>query len=206
MSGVLQKLANDPRIFMAVISGRALDDVKSRVNITDITYSGNHGMEIEMYNGERLDCKLPEEIRNNYDKLLKEMRSALEKYGSWLEDKKISLTFHYRHAPKEKQEAQIETAVRLIESYGYIVLKAHGAVEGRPPVDWHKGKAAKRILQNRFGSNWTVKPISIIFAGDDYTDEDAMKVNKRYDFFGIIKLPCLWIFLGVARICQVFSH
>lgn len=173
---VLQRLANDPRIFMAIISGRALDDVKCRVNLTGITYSGNHGMEIEMYDGKRLDYELPEEIRINYDKLLTEMRSTLEKNGSWIEDKKISLTYHYRHAPPEMQKDQMETAMRLIELYGYRILKAHGAVEGKPPLDWDKGKAAKCILKSRFGDNWSQKPINVFFAGDDYTDEDAMKV------------------------------
>lgn len=174
---VLRRLAADPRIFMAVISGRALNDVRERVNITGITYSGNHGMEIEMYDGKRLDYELPEDTRLKYDHLLKEMQTNLEKYGSWVEDKKISLTYHYRHAPLEKQEDQLKAAIRLIESSGYRVLKAHGAVEGKPPVDWHKGKAANCILEYRFGNDWPEEVGSVIFAGDDYTDEDAMKVR-----------------------------
>lgn len=38
------------------------------------------------------------------------------------------------------------------------------------------GEAALYILREEFGENWAEK-VKVIFAGDDTTDEDAMKVN-----------------------------
>lgn len=38
------------------------------------------------------------------------------------------------------------------------------------------GEAAKYILRTEFGDNWK-ENVKVIFAGDDTTDEDAMKVN-----------------------------
>lgn len=38
------------------------------------------------------------------------------------------------------------------------------------------GEAALYILREEFGENWPEK-VKVIFAGDDTTDEDAMKVN-----------------------------
>lgn len=38
------------------------------------------------------------------------------------------------------------------------------------------GEAAKYILSTEFGDNWK-ENVKVIFAGDDTTDEDAMKVN-----------------------------
>lgn len=38
------------------------------------------------------------------------------------------------------------------------------------------GEAAKYILREEFGDNWK-ENVKVIFAGDDTTDEDAMRVN-----------------------------
>lgn len=38
------------------------------------------------------------------------------------------------------------------------------------------GEAALYILREEFGDNWPEK-VKVIFAGDDTTDEDAMRVN-----------------------------
>lgn len=42
------------------------------------------------------------------------------------------------------------------------------------------GEAAKYILRAEFGDNW-MENVKVIFAGDDTTDEDAMRVNV-YEF------------------------
>lgn len=49
------------------------------------------------------------------------------------------------------------------------------AIEAKPPVQWNKGEAALHILRQEFGNDWADK-VKVIFAGDDTTDEDAMKV------------------------------
>ena len=43
----LHQVIMNPRFKVAVISGRSLPDIKSRVGIKEIIYSGNHGLEIE---------------------------------------------------------------------------------------------------------------------------------------------------------------
>jgi len=44
---LLQALAQERRYTVSVISGRALSDLKNKVKIDGIIYSGNHGLEIE---------------------------------------------------------------------------------------------------------------------------------------------------------------
>lgn len=63
----------------------------------------------------------------------------------------------------------------MIESYGFIANQAHFAIEAKPPVKWNKGEAALLILTQEFGDDWH-KYVKTVFAGDDTTDEDAMKV------------------------------
>ena len=43
---VLERLANMPDVFVAVISGRSVNNVREMVGIPGITYAGNHGLEI----------------------------------------------------------------------------------------------------------------------------------------------------------------
>lgn len=59
--------------------------------------------------------------------------------GAWIENKKQSLTFHYRQVPDHLQETYQQTATKMIESYGLLANQAHCAIEAKPPVRWNKG-------------------------------------------------------------------
>lgn len=92
--------------------------------------------------------------------------------GAWIENKGVSLTFHYRAMSEDQQEAINNEAREIIESFGYRANQAHCAIEAKPPVLWNKGKAAEYILTQNFGANWR-ESIKVVFAGDDTTDEDV---------------------------------
>jgi trehalose-6-phosphatase len=49
----LLNISSSPNVFVSVISGRGVDDVKKKVGIEDIVYAGNHGLEILYPNGSR---------------------------------------------------------------------------------------------------------------------------------------------------------
>ncbi|XP_073820901.1 uncharacterized protein isoform X1 [Musca autumnalis] len=172
---ILNKLAKHPNVFLAVISGRGIRDVQGRVGINGIMYAGNHGIEIESEDGSRHDYQLPTEVQENYTHLVKELRANVEKNNAWVEDKRVSLTYHYRDTPLDIKEPQKQVAIKIIEAHGFRANQAHEAIEAKPPVNWHKGEAALFILKHKFGENWADN-IKVIFAGDDTTDEDAMKL------------------------------
>ncbi|XP_013097856.2 uncharacterized protein LOC106080824 isoform X1 [Stomoxys calcitrans] len=172
---VLNKLAKHPNVFMAIISGRGIKDVQIRVGISGIMYAGNHGIEIERPDGSRHDYQLPIEVQENYTKLVKELRANVEKNNAWVEDKRVSLTYHYRDTPLDIKESQKQVAVKIIESHGFRANQAHEAIEAKPPVNWNKGEAALFILKQQFGENWA-DDVKVVFAGDDTTDEDAMRL------------------------------
>lgn len=56
-----------------------------------------------------------------------------------MENKKQSLTFHYRDVPEVDQATYKERATSIIEAHGYVANPAHAAVEAKPPVVWNKG-------------------------------------------------------------------
>lgn len=50
----LVNISTCPNVFIAIISGRAVDNVRDKVGIDNIVYAGNHGLEILYPNGTRL--------------------------------------------------------------------------------------------------------------------------------------------------------
>jgi len=174
---LMNLLAQNPNVFIAVISGRRSPDVKKRVGIENITYSGNHGLEIIFANQTNYLYPVGEELLTNCTHLRKALaKLALD--GAWVEDKIVSLTYHYRLVPAELIEALTTEARTLIKYYGFKAVQAHGAIEIKPPVVWSKGDAANIILREEFGDNWATNNTKILFAGDDNSDEDVMKNIK----------------------------
>ncbi|XP_050440309.1 uncharacterized protein LOC126845603 isoform X2 [Adelges cooleyi] len=175
---VLQTLAKMPNVYIAIISGRGLDDVKNKVGIDGLTYAGNSGLEILFPNGTNYVHPLPNEYREKVTELLKCLQDRVCKHGAWVENKGTILTFHYRKVPEDLRAKLVSEAQRFIEVAGLKVMEAHCALEAKPYVDWNKGKAALHILDKAFGRDWRKKHIRIIFVGDDVVDEDAMKALK----------------------------
>jgi trehalose-6-phosphatase len=56
-----------------------------------------------------------------------------------VENKKASLTFHYRSMPDALRPETLKKAREIIENFGYRCSQAHEALEAKPPVDWNKG-------------------------------------------------------------------
>lgn len=46
-------------------------------------------------------------------------------------------------------------------------------------MDWNKGSVALLLLDKKYGNAWK-NNIKVVFAGDDTTDEDAMKALKGF--------------------------
>lgn len=167
----LFKISENPKIFTAVISGRAVDDVKKKIGLDGVVCAGNHGLEILYPNGTRYNHEIPGSVASSYSKMV----GALEKItrnGSWIENKGVSLTFHYRAMPEDQHDIIRDEARDIILGFGYRANQAHCAIEAKPPVQWHKGKAAEYILNHNFGADWRTS-LKVIFAGDDTTDEDV---------------------------------
>lgn len=189
----LQRLASNPEVFVAVISGRGIVDVQNKVGIKNITYAGNHGIEIQNPDGTRKDFELPAEVKKNYTELVRDLKRELVKNGAWVEDKKVSLTYHYRDTPTELIEKQKSEAIRIIESHGFRANQAHFAIEAKPPVKWNKGEATRFILEEKYGPSYGGgRNLRIVFAGDDTTDEDAMMVCFMFTDMKCVNNYCLF--------------
>lgn len=172
----LRELASNPYLTLGIISGRALNDLRSKVGIANALYSGNHGLEIEGHNISFVNTKAVQAMPLLHS-LGQDISLALAGIeGAWLEDKRLSLSLHYRLV----DEAQFN---RLNEIFNEItreplaykrirVTSNKKTYDIRPPVNWNKGKAIKFINKILFPKDKAF----MLFAGDDKTDYDAFRV------------------------------
>ncbi|MDD5439929.1 MAG: trehalose-phosphatase [Candidatus Omnitrophica bacterium] len=173
---IVEKLSMLPWCRVAIISGRSLKDVKAKVGLDRIIYSGNHGLELE---GNKFSHMAA--IPGSFKAVLDEVRVMLENRlssfkGVLIEDKGLSLAVHYRMADK-KDIMTIRTVFH--ESIAAYLVKnkikikqGKMVLEVRPVSEMDKGKVVLWLLaRERFiDESARVFPIYI---GDDATDEDA---------------------------------
>lgn len=74
---VLQRLSNHSDVYIAVISGRGVDNVKKMVGIEGITYAGNHGLEILHPDGSKFVHPMPVEFEQKVSGLLKALQDSV---------------------------------------------------------------------------------------------------------------------------------
>ena len=93
---VLERLSNCPDVYVAIISGRGVASVKSMVGIDNITYAGNHGLEIVHPDGTKFTHPMPSEYEGKISQLMEKLQDQVCCHGAWVENKGVLLTFHYR--------------------------------------------------------------------------------------------------------------
>ena len=162
---------------VSIVSGRATDDVKAKVNIDGIYYAGSHGFEILQPNGEVVIHAQAQEFRYTMDEVYAKLFERLKEIkGALVEHVKYTISLHYRlvsHEDFSKFKSIIEKT--LAEYKNLKITTGKKVFEVRPQIDWHKGKAVEFILK-QFGFRKN-KHIAM-YLGDDTTDEDVFTTLK----------------------------
>ena len=146
----LERLA-DRYALVACVSGRAGEDARRLVGVEAIVYVGNHGLEL--------------------DPRAQELAAAIARFrdrvGLPVEDKGLSLSYHYREARDEAAaRRRLEEVADRAEAEGLDARWGRKVLEVRPPVKADKGTAVRTLLE-RSGAERG------LYAGDDTTDLDA---------------------------------
>ncbi|HLW61306.1 MAG TPA: bifunctional alpha,alpha-trehalose-phosphate synthase (UDP-forming)/trehalose-phosphatase [bacterium] len=177
IQAALARIARAPDTFVAIISGRALDDIRLRAGIDGIVYGGNHGLEIA---GPGWTWTVPkaEEARGAIGPCCVRLRARLRGVpGVWVEDKGLTASVHYRRSPHRHVE-QVRMAV--LEELAQLSPRTLGVRQGkhvlelRPDISWDKGAAVRWVLTRALGDDWAATA-SVVYLGDDRTDEDAFE-------------------------------
>jgi len=137
---------------VAVVSGRAGDDVRRRVGVDGVVIAGSHGLELD-----------PEVDR---------WRDAVEAFAAaagWpdTERKGLTVSFHYRTAADEPAAvAALEALANRARGEGLKARFGRKVLEVLPPLDANKGTAVRQLLAG-------AGLCRALVAGDDTTDLDA---------------------------------
>lgn len=146
------------RLPVVVISGRARGDVQRRFEgIPVCEVYGNHGIEPIHSSGI---------LRDRIAAWSERMSRRLSTWpGVWVEDKRYSLTVHYRESPEPERAAE---AARLVaeELGGARLLDGKCCLNVLPAGFADKGRALLHAQQALARS-------TAIYFGDDETDEDV---------------------------------
>lgn len=157
---------------VAIVSGRAVADVRSIVGLEGIVYVGNHGL--EWWEGDRT---VPvAEVASHVEAVRQVAQSVRERLsipGMVVEDKGPVVAFHYRRAARpEEARAEIFRAVHEARPKGMVKIgEGRMVVEVRPSVEVDKGWAVKRLVQGAGLS-------SAVYLGDDLTDVDGFRALR----------------------------
>lgn len=160
---LLKKLSGQRPV--ALLSGRELADLKSRVPFPLLAWVGNHGMEGVPGGKSRARNK---KIVAKWVAALTENLPAIA--GTELEDKRYSLTLHYREAKRPaKTRAALLSAAEALKPAPHI-LPGKKVLNLLTPGHTNKGLALQALLKAHEFEK-------ALFVGDDDTDEDVFRLQ-----------------------------
>ena len=99
---LLARLAQLLRVDVMIASGRSLDDVRSRVGLPQLIYSGNHGLEIQGHGLEFVEPRARAAAGPLRELVRRAERLLANVPGVLLEPKGLTASVHYRTAPPER--------------------------------------------------------------------------------------------------------
>ncbi|MFA5320467.1 MAG: trehalose-phosphatase [Candidatus Omnitrophota bacterium] len=178
---LLRRLSSLPGCRVAVVSGRALADVKKRVGVNGLIYVGNHGYEIAIP-GKKAVSYVPAGYRPVLSGIKKDILSGVGRIkGVVLEDKGISLAVHFRLATAEGAKRAVKVFYGAVTSAvlkgAVAVKKGKKVLEILPAGKRDKGTAVAWLLSGAVSGNLPGKQV-VFYFGDDKTDEDAFRELK----------------------------
>jgi trehalose-phosphatase len=174
---LIAALTATPGVTVVLVSGRAAPDAKRLVGVERVWTVGNHGAEIIAPNG---DVTVDAEV-SRYAESMTQTAQTLEPLlaripGVIVENKTWTLSVHYRAADERVVPRLRDMVNGVAAQHGLKVTEGKMVLEIRPPVRVDKGTAVERIARDlgAFSSD-----ASVLFAGDDITDEDAFRFLRQ---------------------------
>ena len=175
-AAALEALQALPETIVALVSGRSLESLDHVGQLPpDTPLVGSHGLEVRLGAG-AAEPAVDVADRERVDALRAALAPVVEAVdGAWIEDKPAGFAVHTRVVEQEAAAA-LQRDVRARAS----ALDAGLTVrDGKNVVEFAVRDATKgdglRILRERLAVD------AVLFAGDDVTDEDALRTLGEHD-------------------------
>ncbi len=161
-----------PLARIAIVSGRALSDLRARVAVEGVALAGEHGGDILLPSGERREVEVPPEDREAQDAFARYAQLLLHGTGGEVERKRLAIAAHTRGVEEEARprlrDALLFRGRELARGHALSVL------EGKEVVELRANDASKGLGLSRLRA--LLGPEAHVIAmGDDATDEDLFR-------------------------------
>ncbi len=158
---------------LALVSGRRVADLDRFLAPLRLTVAGAHGLEMRLRDGTEL--AVTGDAAAALGRARMELRALQARVpGTLVEDKGLTVAFHYRGAPVAALDAQALAAELVEGSGGSLQLLAGKMVVELLPAGRDKGRAIQDLLQTSpFAGR---RPV---FVGDDVTDEAGFTATNE---------------------------
>ena len=167
-----------PNAHVALVTGRSVKVARHMVGVSNLWVIGNHGFEIQGPTGEDFADPSVASYREVITKAVTRLRPRVHgMQGVVIEDKAITLSVHWRLAKPEDVPRLREAVDDVANGLGLRVTEGKRIFEIKPPARIDKGTAVLALAE-RLTSGQT--DASIVFAGDDVTDEDAIRALRTH--------------------------
>ncbi len=168
---ILERLAADPAVTTAIVSGRALADVRDRIDGPSV-YAGNHGLEL-VREGSLAVHPIARKRATHVDTVCAVLETVLESVANVrIENKRLTGTVHLRSVPAASRPIVRRATREVVEWIGGDDLELSTGkciLEIGPSIGWGKGDAVELIAAD-------LPPDTVVvYVGDDVTDESAFR-------------------------------
>jgi trehalose 6-phosphate phosphatase len=176
---LIQKLAEHPKIKLAIISGRRLSHIEELVPLSGIWLAGSYGLEMRTPAGEHVHRADLKTLRPQLETLKPQWAALIdEEEDFYLEDKGWSLALHARFANDLLAEQILAQgralAERTCSDDKFQLLGGHKFLE-IAPLEADKGNTVVYLLKQ--GEQTRQVPV---YLGDDDKDERAFPVVQKF--------------------------
>lgn len=179
---VLRDLAHRFRL-VGCVTGRRASTARRMVGLDELTYAGNHGLEL-LAPGDpepRLDPALGRRGAAAAGFAGRLDWSRLATLGLQLEDKGPIQAIHWRRAADAGAAQQrAEEIADLAREEGLVPHRGRMVLELRPVAEVHKGVATRRLIEDAGAGR-------ALFGGDDATDRDAFSALRELQRAGVLE-------------------
>jgi trehalose-phosphatase len=175
---IIAALAATPGVTVGLVTGRSAADARRMVGVDGLWVIGNHGLELQRPDGgveiELAAADYADVMARVADRLAPVVAAVP---GARLENKIWTLSVHYRQVAAGSV-ADFRSAVgNIVADEGLTVRDGKQVIEVRPPVPVDKGTAVVGLVR-RLSGRAGLAGASVLFAGDDVTDEDAFRALR----------------------------
>lgn len=172
----LSALVSRPGVHVALVSGRSAAQARRMTAVPGVWTIGNHGYEVVDEAGEERVQPDLEPARGAVARAARRIEVLVAPVpGVVFEDKGWTLTVHYRMADPAVVPRLVATVRAVAEPMGLRVTQGKMVLEVRPSARVDKGTAVLRLAAQLGGLG---NAASVLFMGDDVTDEDAFRALR----------------------------